>query len=792
MARQDVTTRSRYSFLHDQQDPVSHGDDDLDQTRWASRSTHGGSDNYETVVLAPSEHHDWLRIERAGSVLKGYSSPDGTDGSWIQHGEEDWGPSAPAAILVGLAVTSHSTDCSFPLTIEFDHVNLSLGPGSSLVAFDGPDPIGVEVAWRDVSREALARGLRYAVDVDSGVMAPEGTGGGDIILGDGHADLGKPLEDFGPFTDPDFSHAHNIGEFFSCRASSATRPAPGVFTVAGAGWDGWIDGDQFTFAYTQVAGDFSARVTVSDRSFAPGSRWGRYGIMAREDCSSRSRYSFIQDQGEDLQDSVRFSARPTHGGQDNFSLLPLGSSLHADTLRLDRCGNTFIGYVLDVDGTFGGQPGSWVELGRNEWSVDPPESVSLGLAVSSGAGCAVAEITFEDWTLLSGCGSGVEDLACALGEGGLDLSWRNPSGADPAAPISIQVDGQELFTVPGTATAAAIPLGDLPDDRIAAVSVINSGGSAATCSYPVEYSAEGFIKTWLLLGPYLQPGGCGPGDEAIRLDYLADGRGIDEAGVRPRAGDRIETDFEGAAASLGLAATPFRSELNPGGVPTWAAHRDADDTILFDEHYGSIGINNVVMYALAYLEVEADMTVDIGLASDDAVQVLLDGAEVHLNNACRGDGGRNAVQDPVLGIALGAGVHLLMVKVFDGLFIHSFRLRFQDEGGHPIWQGIKVSLEPPGGGTPAFRRGDADASGAANLTDAIRILNVLFLGIGAISCDDAADADDSGAVNLTDAIRILNVLFLGLGSIPPPGSVDCGIDPVDDGLSACSYASCGP
>jgi hypothetical protein len=81
MARQDVTTRSRYSFLHDQQDPVSHGDDDLDQTRWASRSTHGGSDNYETVVLAPSEHHDWLRIKRAGSVLKSYSSPDGTDGS---------------------------------------------------------------------------------------------------------------------------------------------------------------------------------------------------------------------------------------------------------------------------------------------------------------------------------------------------------------------------------------------------------------------------------------------------------------------------------------------------------------------------------------------------------------------------------------------------------------------------------------------------------------------------------------------------------------------------------------
>jgi hypothetical protein len=43
----------------------------------------------------------------------------------------------------------------------------------------------------------------------------------------------------------------------------------------------------------------------------------------------------------------------------------------------------------------------------------------------------------------------------------------------------------------------------------------------------------------------------------------------------------------------------------------------------------------------------------------------------------------------------------------------------------------------------------ADTNGAVNITDGIRILNVLFLGIGAILCDDAADADDNGAVNIT-------------------------------------------
>jgi hypothetical protein len=90
-----------------------------------------------------------------------------------------------------------------------------------------------------------------------------------------------------------------------------------------------------------------------------------------------------------------------------------------------------------------------------------------------------------------------------------------------------------------------------------------------------------------------------------------------------------------------------------------------------------------------------------------------------------------------------------------------------------------------------FRRGDADGNGTVNLTDAIRILNVLFLGLGTITCDDAADSDDTGAVDLTDAIRILNVLFLGLGTIPAPGADTCGLDRSADGIECAGYtASC--
>jgi len=95
----------------------------------------------------------------------------------------------------------------------------------------------------------------------------------------------------------------------------------------------------------------------------------------------------------------------------------------------------------------------------------------------------------------------------------------------------------------------------------------------------------------------------------------------------------------------------------------------------------------------------------------------------------------------------------------------------------------------PGGGGLTFRRGDADTNGAVNITDAVRILNVLFLGIGTMTCDDASDSDDNGAVNITDAVRILNVLFLGIGVIPAPGSDTCGADPSDDALNPCVYGA---
>jgi hypothetical protein len=94
----------------------------------------------------------------------------------------------------------------------------------------------------------------------------------------------------------------------------------------------------------------------------------------------------------------------------------------------------------------------------------------------------------------------------------------------------------------------------------------------------------------------------------------------------------------------------------------------------------------------------------------------------------------------------------------------------------------------PGSGEVVFRRGDVDASGVADITDALLILLFQFLG-DPIGCQDAADVDDSGALDVSDPLNLLIALFIGTPPVPAPGLADCGPDPTDDGLPTCVYAA---
>lgn len=79
-------------------------------------------------------------------------------------------------------------------------------------------------------------------------------------------------------------------------------------------------------------------------------------------------------------------------------------------------------------------------------------------------------------------------------------------------------------------------------------------------------------------------------------------------------------------------------------------------------------------------------------------------------------------------------------------------------------------------GSLPFIRGDFDTDGSLSITDAIALLNFLFLGTPNSTCSQAGDANKDGNVDITDGISLLGFLFLGREA-PQPPFPDCGSDP---------------
>lgn len=92
---------------------------------------------------------------------------------------------------------------------------------------------------------------------------------------------------------------------------------------------------------------------------------------------------------------------------------------------------------------------------------------------------------------------------------------------------------------------------------------------------------------------------------------------------------------------------------------------------------------------------------------------------------------------------------------------------------------------------PRFRRGDANQDQTVNISDAVYVLNHLFLGGEEPKCLDAADTNDDGRLNLTDPVYLLQHLFQSGPALPAPG-LDCGAEPEasQDSLPACVYTGC--
>ena len=114
-----------------------------------------------------------------------------------------------------------------------------------------------------------------------------------------------------------------------------------------------------------------------------------------------------------------------------------------------------------------------------------------------------------------------------------------------------------------------------------------------------------------------------------------------------------------------------------------------------------------------------------------------------------------------------------------------------DESFEPLTATISHLELESGDRRVKFRRGDANADGRVNISDAVATLGLLFLGEGEILCNDAADSNDDGSVNISDATATLGFLFGGSQELPAPGVEVCGVDPTPSELTCHAYDECG-
>ncbi len=678
-------------------------------------------------------------------------------------------------------------------------------------------PNGTILTYETTKGDLGGDGVTYTLNVDDATISTSGETNVGPVIGDGSVvvlpEEGAGLTgiDIDGDGSVDFENAHTIGP--RCPDLAAMTPEEifnvdqdaGTIQISGSGADIWTNGDTFSFAYNTVEGDFSARVTYAATDYAPGSRWGKNGIMARQDCSQRSRYSFTHENGEDPQDATTAAGRRTHGGNDNFELrLPI-AGMHVNTLRLDREGNTFISYVLDEDGSLSGVPCSWFELHRETWADPVPAEVQVGLAVTSHTtNCTFNRPTFTDWQLVTGgdqvdvpenCAAPVQDFACTLeSDGSVSLTWNNDPNAT-GEDIAISVNGEEVASVAGNETSYSVSADALIDGNNTICATTNAGTGATVCC-GIFTGTELYINAG---GPELNEDlGTGIGDGRIWLeDTLANPspflvsenlRNANFDLTQFNGEDRADTQLTEPDFVDGPAGELFSTErwldgpveyvfpVPPGDWQVQLLFLEAccsDQCEDIPDPFFSIGGCRVFDIFIDDNPEGFDPFIDEPAFDQFSQVVEIMRAEPVIDNPTDTNTdfyGKAFVTAPVV------------VEDTD-----TVRVLIQDLGaGNPpenaSIKGIALkclTCDVVSEG-PRFRRGDTDGNGALEITDPINNLAFQFLGTFIPPCMDAADYDDNGKVEITDPIANLSHQFLGTAPPAPPGKDTCGEDPTDD------------
>ena len=210
-------------------------------------------------------------------------------------------------------------------------------------------------------------------------------------------------------------------------------------------------------------------------------------------------------------------------------------------------------------------------------------------------------------------------------------------------------------------------------------------------------------------------------------------------------------------------------ELNPGETQDGLLGSSGCRTQLFDQALEIFSLVVEEEFEGSLSVVSADFNPSLSFYNDFCDLVSL-------NSNCS-----NPEFGACLNVNLGPGTYTVGVAAEDRVSTGSFRLVVSD-----AWD------------FKDFSRGDADANGRADISDAVQILNFLFQGAERPSCLETVDVNNDARVNLTDGIYLLSWLFGEGEALAPPGppgqGSGCGQDPDAPGspgdLGCDEYSGC--
>lgn len=342
----------------------------------------------------------WVRITRVGNTFTTFYSTDGVN---YVAAASAVTLNLPSTLNVGMWVLSKSDSNTASAQFRgFTQVTGSpVVPAAASNLTATLSEVTVNLAWADnsnnesgfrIERRANGGAFQALATVQANVttfadsnVSPNtayayrvvavGSGGGEATPSN-EAAIQTPLAE------------HWVSQNVPDSSLGSTSPlGSGDYDISGAGVDIAGTNDNFRFVYQEMSGDFDVRVRVDSIAGAGGFN-AQAGLMARATLDANSRHVNVR---LDQANTVMVKWRSNTGGSTTFSTTAK-ELVGPVWLRLQRVGNTFIGYY-SLDGV------NWIEQARATFSM--PTTLLVGMTTVSRSATELATVEFRDLSVIS-------------------------------------------------------------------------------------------------------------------------------------------------------------------------------------------------------------------------------------------------------------------------------------------------------------------------------------------------------------------------------------------------------